>query len=57
MIVVNYASWTKSDFYEIVNVITNFVDQPLPVKCDLWPSLVVEWLEQRNVWTVLIELP
>ena len=57
MIVGNYTSYTKSDFYVIVNVITNFHGQPLSVKCDFWLGLVVEWLEQRKVWTVLIELP
>ena len=57
MIVGNYTSYTKSDFYEIVNDINNSQSQPLPVKCDFWLGLVAEWLEQRKVWTVLIELP
>ena len=39
MIVGNYTSYTKSDFYEIVNVITNFVCQLLFVKCDPWNGL------------------
>ena len=59
MIVGNYASYTKSDFYEIVNVITNLLGQQLSVRCDFlgWLGLAVEWLEQREVYTVLIELP
>ena len=57
MIVGNYTSHTKSDFCEIVNVITNFHGQPLSVECDVWLGLVVEWLEQRKVLTVLIKLP
>ena len=39
MIVGNYTSYTKSHFYEIINVITNFVCQPLSVKCDPWNGL------------------
>ena len=39
MIVGNYASCTKSDLYEIVNVIINFLGQPLSVKCDFWVGL------------------
>ena len=57
MIVGNYTSCTKSDFYEIVNAITNFLGQPLSVKYDFWIGLAVEWLEQWNVLTVLIKLP
>ena len=57
MIVGNYTSCSKSDFYEIVNAITNFLGQPLSVKYDFWIGLAVEWLEQWNVLTVLIKLP
>ena len=42
MIVDNYTSYTKSNFYEAVNVITNFLGQPSSVKCDFWVGLV--WL-------------
>ena len=35
-IVGNYTLYTKSDFYEIANFITNFLGQPLSVKCDFW---------------------
>ena len=55
MIIGNYTSHTKSDFYEIVNVVTNFHGQPLYVQCDFRLGFVVEWLEQRKVWTVLIK--
>ena len=57
MIVGNYNSHKKSDFYGIANVVTNFHGQPLSVKYDFWLGLVVEWLEQRKVSTVLIKLP
>ena len=43
MIVGNYTSYTKSDFYETVNVITNFLGQPLSVKCDFWVGLAYLW--------------
>ena len=54
MIVGNYNSYTKSDFYEIVNVITNFLGQPLSVKCDFWVGLAWLWNGLNKVWTVLI---
>ena len=57
MFVGNFISYTKSDSYEIVNVVTNFYGQPLSVKCYFWLALVVEWLEQRQMWTIFIELP
>ena len=37
LIVGNYTSYTKSDPYE--TVITNFLGQPLPVKCGFWVGL------------------
>ena len=58
MIVGNYTCCTKSDFYEIVNVITNFLGQLLSVKCDFWLAWLgcgMAWT--RKVWTVLMELP
>ena len=39
LIVGNYTLYKKSDFFEIVNVITNFLGQPLSVKCDFWNGL------------------
>ena len=48
MIVGNYISYTKSDFYETVNVIINFLDQPLSVKCDIWVGLVCLWNSLNN---------
>ena len=57
MFVRNFISYTKSDSYEIVNVVTNFYGQSLSVKCYFWLALVVEWLEQRQVRTIFIELP
>ena len=58
MIVGNYASCTKSDFYETVDVITNFLGQPLFVKCDFWVGLASLWNDMDNeAWTVLIKLP
>ena len=53
----NYTTYTKSDFYEILNVITNFHGQPLSVKCGFLLGLVAEWLEQQKLCTVLIKLP
>ena len=43
MIVGNYISYTISGFYEIVNVITNFLGHPLSVKCDFWVGLAWLW--------------
>ena len=48
MIVGNYNSYTKSDFYETVNVITNFLGQPLSVKCDFWVGLACLWNGLNN---------
>ena len=48
MIVGNYASNTKFDFYEIVNVITNFLGQLLSVKCDFWVGLACLWNGLNN---------
>ena len=39
MIIDNYISYKKSEFYEIVNEITKFLRHPLPVKCDFWNGL------------------
>ena len=39
MIIGNYTSYTKSEFYEIVNVINKCIGQPLSVKCDFWNGL------------------
>ena len=39
----NYTLYTKSDFCETVDVITNFLGQPLSVKCDFWNGLNNEW--------------
>ena len=48
MTVGNYASCTKSDFYEIVNVITNFFGELLSVKCDFWVGLAWLWNSLNN---------
>ena len=39
MIIGNYTLYTKSEFYEVVNVITKYLGQPLCVKCDFWDGL------------------
>ena len=39
MIIGNFTSYTKSEFYEIVNVINKCLGQPLSVKCDFWNGL------------------
>ena len=54
MIVGNYASYTKSDFYETVNVITNFLGQPLSIKCDFWVGLTCLWNGLNNEMRGLI---
>ena len=43
IIIGNYTSYTKSNFYEAVNVITNFPGQPRPAKCDLSVGLACLW--------------
>ena len=48
MIVGNYTSYAKSDFYETVNNITNFLGQPLSVKCDFWVGLACLWNSLNN---------
>ena len=39
MIVGNYTLYIKSYFYEIENVISNFLDYPPSAKCDFWNGL------------------
>ena len=48
MIIGSYTSCTKSDFYETVNVITNFLGKPLSVKCDFRVGLVYLWNGLNN---------
>ena len=43
MIVGNYISCTKSNFYEIVNFFTNFLSQQLSVRRDFWAGLAWLW--------------
>ena len=48
MIIGNYTSYTKSEFYEIVNVIAKCLGQPLFAKCDFWNDLNNERYRQSK---------